>query len=130
MNREKAKILHNALIASMQPIIDEFRETHAVDLRVGMRASFDETTFSLKLEASDIDESGIVRTPEYEALLVHLPELGITEDDLKTPFKHPTRGEFKLVGWRTRAPKRPLVIEINGGPATAGEGFLRAALAA
>lgn len=132
MNRQKAKALTADLDSLLREVADRFQKEHGVVVKTG-NGQFDDTTFNVKIEFAEVAEDGTVQTQEYNDLLTMLPALDyLTEDDLAKDFPMPDgSGTFKIIGWRSRAPKRPFLVQTNDGKRRiAPESFVRRAVAA
>lgn len=69
---------------------------------------------TLKTEFAVVAEDGTVKTPEYEALQLHARLWGVDAAKFDE-FRDFNGEEFKVVGYRTRAPKKPFIIENQAG---------------
>ena len=73
-------------------------------------ARFTDDNITFKLEVSTIRDGQVV-TPEMTALRENYKYLGIPEDWLTATLVCPSDKEFKLIGYKPRATKRPFIIE-------------------
>ena len=96
-NRATAKSLRPTLQEALAAVAAEY----GIDIEV-KGARFSDTSCTYKLQCSVIGEEGEVKTPEARALELYHPEL-VNQLCLMD--------EYKIVGFRTRASKRPLIIE-------------------
>ena len=73
-------------------------------------ARFTDDNITFKLEVSTIRDGQVV-TPEMTALRENYKYLGIPEEWLTATLVCPRGEEFKLVGYKSRATRRPFIIE-------------------
>jgi hypothetical protein len=73
-------------------------------------ARFTDDNITFKLEINLIRDGEVV-TPEMTALRDNYKYLGVPEEWLTATLVDPRGEEFKLVGYKPRATKRPFIIE-------------------
>ena len=73
-------------------------------------ARFTDDNITFKLEVNLIRDGEVV-TPEMTALRDNYKYLGVPEEWLTATLVCPRGEEFKLVGYKSRATKRPFIIE-------------------
>jgi hypothetical protein len=107
MNRAKVRALHEAVNEALKQVASE----HGVGYVEG-RGSYTDKDVSFKVGFADIAEDGTVQSREaqdYEQLHegLHLPPLG-------TVVRGWGGDEYKIIGWRSRARKNPVMAEKVG----------------
>lgn len=107
----------NKLAEEIEQSLQGIAEKYGIQIKRG-RGTFGSGHFSMKLDIATVGEGGQAKTREYDDLVKMLPmlNLNMTESDLSGPFKNPSLAEpFKIIGYRTRAPKKPFMIETESG---------------
>ena len=83
----------------------------AMDMSIEATAArFTDDNITFKLEVNIIRDGQVV-TPEMTALRDNYKYLGVPEEWLTATLVCPRGEEFKLVGYKPRATKRPFIIE-------------------
>lgn len=120
----------DVLGTEIESALQAIAEKYGVQIKRG-RGSYTASNFTMKVEVATVGEGGQAQTREYDALVQMLPvlDVGVSVADLGATFTHPRApGPFKIVGYRTRAPKKPFILEVEGGrQLVAGEGFIKGA---
>lgn len=113
VTREFLKMIRPEINAALA----ELGKKHGVKLSAG-NGSYGDGGGHFKLQIDPVTADGTVETPELRDLKAVYPEyVGLVVDV-------PTRGRFKVVGYRTRARKNPFVVEKGGKRYNAPESFL------
>lgn len=99
MNKSKA----NAIMKDVEAALQKVAETHQVSFRF-KGGRFTDSVLTPRIEICDLGSDGEVVTPELSALRKVKPDWEGREFRIE--------GEaFKVIGWRARAPKRPILAK-------------------
>jgi hypothetical protein len=103
MNRKQVNALRKKLNATMKG----FAEAEGLAYVEG-NASFDDTTVTFKVGLAEIDADGVVATKEAKAYDSYKTWNKLSHTNVGDTFKQNGK-TFRIDGWRTRAPKRPVL---------------------
>lgn len=106
MNRAKVVAIREALnrliLASNEPGLA------GLSVRVG-NARFSSSNVTFKVEVAEVSSAGEVLDSEAEAFKSRASFFGLSPNDLGKTFTTFGGEEFRIVGLRPRAPKRPII---------------------
>jgi len=108
MQRKDVKRLQDEL----RPVIEKWAESVGLSGSVA-RASFDPSggNCSVKVEFALLDADGNAQTQERVDFERYASSYGLKKDDLDKTFKTFDGKEYRIVGLRRRARKRPILAE-------------------
>jgi hypothetical protein len=125
MNTKTTQIVTPNLCREMRAKINETLAELGASMDMSIEATsarFTDNNITFKLEVNLIRDGEVI-TPEMTALRDNYKWLGIPEEWLTATLvppsykeSYPSNQEFKLVGYKPRATKRPFIIEdVNSG---------------
>ena len=92
----------------------EVEEAHGIKLKIGNRISFDKTTFRTKLEASIVNEKGIVEDRERTDFTKYATMFDLNPEWLDKEIVLNGR-TFTITGLNTKASKNNIRIQAENG---------------
>lgn len=110
MNRSLANTLRDEVEAALQDVAAK----HGLSIKM-KNATFSLSSLVQKIEFATIGEDGVVHDRAMDDLIHNLWRFDMTEKDLALEYSHPTLfggNVFKVVGYRARARKNPVTIQI------------------
>ena len=97
----------------LNPLLEDASEKLGVKLTLG-NCTFRSTSATFKLEAADLSETGEAMTKEAQDFLAYCHTIGLKKEHLFMELKHPLGGSLKIIGFKPRASKYPLLYRYNG----------------
>ena len=113
MNTKTTQTVTPNLCREMRAKINETLAELGASMDMSIEATsarFTDDNITFKLEVNIIRDGQVV-TPEMTALRDNYKYLGVPEEWLTATLVCPRGEEFKLVGYKPRATKRPFIIE-------------------
>ena len=110
----KGDLRFTTIRVAINTALREVEEAHGIKLKLGNRISFDDTTFSTKLEASLVNEKGIVEDRERTDFTKYATMYDLNPEWLD---KEIVLGDdtFTVTGLNTKASKNVVRIEKANG---------------
>ena len=113
MNTKTTQTVTPSLCRQMRVKINEYLQPLGASMDMSIEAKsarFTDDNITFKLEINLIRDGEVV-TPEMTALRDNYKWLEIPEEWLTATLVCPRGEEFKIIGYKPRATKRPLIIE-------------------
>ncbi len=111
---EMTRALAATLRTDVEAALQDVAKKHGLSIKMG-NANFSPSSLVQKVEFATLGEDGVVMNRSMEDLINNLWRLEITEADLGKAYNHPMLmggRAFKIVGYRTRARKNPITVEM------------------
>ena len=87
-----------------------------INIQRSGNATYDDSTFRLKVECSLVGEPGEVRSKKAEDFKRYARSYGLEPEHLGATFKAYDGSEYEITGLKVRASKRPIIAKsVNGG---------------
>jgi hypothetical protein len=109
MDSRKTKQIGAAMLSALAPVAKEF------DCVIAYKGgSYGDTAAILKIEFAERSEAGIVMTQMATDFQTYAESVGLKADDLGKSFER-HGNTFKIVGFKPRATKMPVIAERQDG---------------
>lgn len=111
MNKLKADQLIQDTMTALQAMIDA-GDYGDISVNRASGGRFDDLSISFKIEFREAKvEGGVTVTKEAQAFLDHCTYLGLQTEDLGREFSHPSLGSCRVIGYKPRNRKFPMIVE-------------------
>jgi hypothetical protein len=104
------KINLSAIRADIDAALAEVAKKHGISLRAAS-AKYADSNFTMKVEGATLDESGKASLREAEDFRRYASLIGLKNEDLGREFLTPKGKRYRLVGFRAKSRKFPMLCE-------------------
>jgi hypothetical protein len=97
----------------LNPILEAASKDIGLKMTLG-NCTFRSTSATFKLEVAEVGETGEAMTKEAQDFVSYCATLGLKKEHLFKEFKHPLGGTLKIIGYKPRAKKYPILYSYRG----------------
>lgn len=113
MDKTKVKLLRDAIL----PVIKEKAKELEVAVDGSMNGRYDDSSVTFKFSLVDVDEKGEFESESVKNFKIYAAVNGLPEDMLEKVYINNDGDAVKVVGFKSRSPKYPVIYQrlSNGG---------------